>query len=393
MADTKDYTNYSFKKLLEQKKAFDFLSGASAIVGNRLDLNLKVLADTEHVEYQAETFAREFSLVGEINHSKALKVYQNQVYDELFKMFVYDYVKTLHNALFYSDFPVSSDFGVSFTGNHLFRQLLINQTSTKGENDFFVSYYIKSNTKEQNIAIITRFIIAFPFLKEYFKESNNTPLGVQPFRIIKYEQYLEIYYSDYYVREQVLVGEDKNDITNAREKYKLDYSRGRITLTRANTSSYIAITDAKNTPIPNGFLSSNGSKFLFTPVGNGFSMEFNSSFVFSRAYQIALVNSSDEKNLIDEWYRVVDNTNLVKQVCVGSEVYAITGIKCKGYPKSNTYNRGYKLPSLERVEKYLFDLKALNKDVIAEFLKLFDKVQDGVDFFDSLLSSIEDPKS
>jgi hypothetical protein len=357
--------NYSQSPINESIKTYEELEDNTTLSNRSFHLNLKIDVSLSQLEFQANIFSENFKTHGYINFFRVLRVREDQVKLKLKNLYIYSFVKCLHNGVFYHRISNNSDMGFAMRGHAAYFNLLTQTSQSGKKNETLLTYSLDVGTNNYKKALLVRLISKYPFLKDYTKFTKDS-LGTFPFFIQEYEAYFSYLTEDYYSRDHVQQGEqDLIENSNATGRSRgLRYTNGKLHVVRMDQKQTSSILSFNNNPLMNSFYSADKKKYLFIPVSAGKSIVNNPSFFFSKANFIKLASSQPNEKKIERIYRDINvNEKLEHVVCY--EVYTNTGILCSFLPvqKSNSI----KVPSLDTILQYLSKLENLvNVDILVK---------------------------
>jgi hypothetical protein len=339
------------------------------------------------LEHQAETFALNFSSHGYINFFKTMRIQRQNVEAALKELYVYNYTKSIWNALYFHTISEQSEMGLFFDGNAAFFHLLKQGSNASSFKDVHISYSIDLGTMQQKKSLFVLLFAKFPFLREYSKFSRDS-FGTKPFFIPKYESYMNYLTEDYYSRDHVQQGEQENP--NTAHRAMSNYPNGKLKIQRVNGNDTSSITSWTNTPMLNAFLNSSGNKFHFIMPNADKVMENNSSVFFTKACHLALSSKgNDQKKINDIYSENPVNEQMSHVIC--SEVFTITGIKCRFIPAKP--NKGkFKAPGSNKLDNLLDQVskaKNIKEDILEIIASASGIIEDVEEFFNQLLNKEE----
>jgi hypothetical protein len=354
--------NYSQSPINEVIKNFEVLEDNTTISNRSFNLNLKIDVSPSLLEYQAKIFAQNYKTHGYINFFRTLRIREDQVIDKLEKLYVYSYVKCLHNGIYYHRISNNSDMGYAMRGHAAYFNLLTQTSQSGKKNETLLTYSLDVGTSNYKKALLVKLFTKYPFLKDY-SEYRKDALGTFPFFIQEYEAYFNYLSDDYYSRDHVQQGEqDKIENSNITGRSRgLTYSNGKLHIVRMDQKQTSSIVSFNNNPLMNAFYTNDRKKYLFITVNSNKTVENNPSVFFSKANFIKLAENQTNQKKIDRIYnRINVDKNLEHVVCY--EVYTNTGIFCSFMPVQRSNN--IKMPSLEIIEQYLSKLDDLAREGI-----------------------------
>lgn len=325
---------YSFKDLIVKNKNESFINKFTSIDLRKLDLYFKIVLDFDFLALQADTFARNYSSHGHINFFKVLRCRNDDVVQYLFEMFVYSFVKCLHNGWFYHNLSEDSNMGYCFIGHSKFFNVLKGASLQRRENDVSINIMIENDSITRRRMLVALLVRQFPFLTSYSDFSDN--FGLQPFLIPELEDRFAYLLYDYYSSRAT---EELKDVKTPKSRNILD-EKGMLQIVKCNDAVGKSILKPEAYPIANAFLTEDGSELFYIAVNGKYSIENNPSFFFSKANFIRFVRSSEPTKIRNNYYNVqqIDSSHLFL-VC--SEVFTNTGIKCSYFETDPNSIQGY----------------------------------------------------
>lgn len=400
--------NYSIRSIIEVFKNFEFLNGSNMIANRAFHVHLEVFLDLENLHKQAKTFATNYKQHGYLIHSKVMRLFEDNVFDKLYELFIYSFVKCIHNGFFYNFLNEEADLGYAFEGHVQLFKLLTKMDNSDLKDDVRLSYSISKGGATWKAAFITKLVAQFKFLRNYRTYSNDD-FGCHPFIIPEYEEYFSRFVDDYYSRDHVNTGRkdkgkeqdhkqdqgenDSVDEDNANKKKKKrkrnnmlnnqTYPNGRLHISNLRDKSVSQILSFSNSPVMNSFLSNDSKKLHFIAVGNGRKVDNNPSFSFTKANFLRLAKSGNDKLNIDRQYSEIVITNKQSHL-ICSEVFTITGIRCTTLVNEKL---GGSLPSISSIVNSLKDLD-FDMDKIMDALGETEEISDLLELLNQKLKKL-----
>lgn len=387
-----DINNYSRKPIKEISKNFEFLLDNSSVSQKSFNLEMKLSVSLTDISMQAKTFATNYSIHGYLIHSKVLRCRDHQVHDILYKLYIYSFVKSIYNSIYFNDLSESSNLGLCFSGHCALFYLLRSRNNSHFEDDFMLSYRINTGSRVSKQALILRFLSRFTFLAEYAKNEYDS-LGTSPFIIPKYEEYLNRLQQDHYAKDHISQGgkstskeDDKDSKVKPDNKTGINYYEGKLEISRLNNNSDAkSILSFNNSPVMNSFLNINNDTLYFIPVGNNKKLEFNRSFSFNKANQLKVDEDNTGTENLQKYYKSIPLTMKQKHLTC-SEVFTNTGIKCRTVSELAEDKKIF-IPSIEKIIE-LINLLVENKnikgktfsDIVQMLIQRIIEEKDGIDF-------------
>lgn len=341
----KNYSQNTINKII---KNFAYLEDNTTTANLTFELDLKIEPNLDQLDLQARIFSINYKTHGYINFYKSLRIRDDQVETALYEMYVYSYVKSLYNGLFFHNLSEDSNLGLAFQGHALFFQAIKAASLSEMRDDVYLRYNLNLGSPKYKQALLARILSRFSFLKSFINESLDN-VGTTPF----YVRYIETYFSyitqDYYSNEYFKQGVDSKNSDN-------NFPNGRLFITKLNMSDSNSILKFNTNPIMNAFTNDSFKEFYFVPVLNGTTMVDNPAVFFSKANFISLRSDGKNNNMIK--IRRIYNSILLnskQRHLVLAEVFTNTGVICRFNSEGNTKYDRIKVPSIDKFIKLIED--------------------------------------
>lgn len=374
-------TNYSKGIIPKYSQNILFLDGSTSISDKSLNIILCLNPELDHLDCQAATFASNLSTHGYFDFRKILNVNTTKIIQTLEELYIYSFVKCVYNGIFFSNINEKSNLGLAFRGHASLFCVLKSVTNYGEFDDFFMQTRVDIGSDSQRRAMIFGIIARYPFLNQYKKFTTDS-LGSSSFYIPTYERYLARFREDTYVSYHLEQGNgqkknnnvnnnknsnnnnlnsnfeniNNNDHNNDQSNNNFNYPNGRLAIYVVDmTNNSILAFD--NYPLLNAFESFTRDTLYYIPSINK-ELEFNASFFFNKANFITLSRATDNNMpKINEIYKVKNiNIRTTQRHLVCSEVFTITGIKCRTVVCDITpITRKFKIPPLDVIITKLLD--------------------------------------
>lgn len=382
-------TNYSQGPINGSIKTYEGLYDSTSISDRTFHSNMETFLDTPQLAFQGITFSSNYGSHGYMNFSRTLRIRESEVSNRLFEVFIYSYMKCLHNGLYFHRISDSVDMGLSLRGHASLFELIVSNSQSGRKNETLLSYNLDLGSDSRKRAFLLKLLTDFPFLKEY-QNFGLDSLGTTSFFIQKYETTLNLLSEDYYSRDHIQQGDqDKINLKNNTGRSKgLNYPNGKLHITRLDQKQSSSILSFSNNPIMNGAVSADGKSYRFIPVNEGKTIVNNPSFILSKSLFIKFSNDQIHQTKLDRIYREVEISKDTEHL-VCYEVFAITGIMCRFVPTKNTRNYSGIDTTVSKLENYLSSLSSkLSEDFFQEVLNSVD-IEDFDDVLDEILERVK----
>jgi hypothetical protein len=384
-------TNYSSKKLRDNLNNFAFLEGENLTSSRNIDVDYNINVDVARLASQARTFAMNLRGHPQLHLSKALKCREEKVEGILFNVYIYSYVKCLHNGFFHFNFSESANLGLAFMGHASLFNVLKSPIFTSYEDDVFVTARVQIGGSQAKWNIIAYLLASFPFLKDFSKHGDAH--GTNAFFISNLEVYLGCLldssahpkaYGDLREDESPSVnrtnGNNRNNNNNgnsANRQNALDNknTQGKLSIVTMDDVNCASINFKTNYPLTNAFNSYYNNEFFFIPLDGNQKMEFNPSVHFARANFIGLARDYNS-NFIEYRFYKKTSFNDSKKFLVVHDVHAITGIKGKYFESSvsrESFNVG-NIKNLGELVDYISTIEAPTD--VFDLVKIIEKIKE-----------------
>jgi hypothetical protein len=345
-----NYTkNYSFDRIIQNYKSFAFLERENYITSENVKVYLNVDVNIRMLTNQAKCFAQNYRSFGDINFHKVLRCRENEVETKLFQMYIYSYVKCLHNGLFHPNISEDANLGSCFRGHCSFYHMLRSPVHMRSDDkDIFVSATLVTGNQKSKRILISYLIASFPFLKEHALFVDS--FGTDAFIIPDIERYFNFLNDDYYMTrqgnpsssddpddkeediERTSNNGNKNEESSIRtprkEKTSSNVNRGVLRIVKFDNSNCKQVCFESHYPVLNALCNHGNNEFLFIAPDNGHEAQYNVSFHFSKANFITLARDFDYTFLLDKFYHS-KSIGLEDSFLAVHDVLTITGIKGK----------------------------------------------------------------
>lgn len=362
-------TNYSCKNIIKQINNYEFLDNNSSSTSNRsLSISLTIDVDFNQLDRQSKVFSDNYIQHGYVEFSKVLRCRYEDVRNNLKNLYIYSFVKCLHNGLFFNNINEHTKQGLCFRGHAAFYQLLRNPNFVYRSDNYSVTALLTlPGFKEKNI-LMSLLLRKYPFLKDGI--SNIDSVGNTPFMHSEWEAKFNYLLNNLTVNNKIVSFEmgDESKIDNKHKdnnKYRKSIlntstSDDKLVILELKDSVAISIVESNNNPITNVLLKKDSDVLYFSPVISNNGIENNPSFFFNLANFIRLKDSSD-KNLSKYYSSNSYSVDKCKHfIC--SEVFTNTGIKC--YINSDDYNES-DIDFIPTIEDIMSNLSNDNNDIIS----------------------------
>lgn len=380
-------SNYSRNRIVSKKKTDEYLRQTNNSTARQVNFEFTIKPDIRRLNYRAETFAFNFKSHGDLNLSKILRIPEWQLNSKLKELYIYSYIKCLHNSLFFHKLDSTSSWGFCFHGHSEMFYLLQQASFSYLHENIFVYMTINIGNDDKRRIMITKLITQFKFLAPYRGYLNL--MGLQSFMIPEYENYFAYLEEDYYSKRAQGEPEkiDKNVKEDGHSTSRVISgefnSKGRIKVVKVRNNETQTILNEENLPLTNAFASEGNKVLHYIEVGNGHEVAFNRSFFFCLSNDIQIVKNKDLANLSKNYFKTMimsKDTDFL----VASEVYTNTGIRC------NTANI-LKSPSLMKEPLTIgkLDFETVFK-LVEEKLSELTSVESILDFIQKLIDAEED---
>lgn len=356
--------NYARKQISVLTKNYEFLLDNSSTSNKSLYLRFCFDISVSELKRQADIFAFNYKAHSYVNLPRILRVKDDEFEQVVRELYIYSFAKSFYNAVFFNKISNDSNLGYVLKGHSCLFRLLRNPVSQDFSETDFVSYTISLGTEAKKQAMFLQLLSAFPFLNRY-KDEMPDAFGTIPFFINDYEAYLNRLMQDQFSGNAVQQGDSSFLVTG-----NITDSLGRLTLSDLSSIDDTSILSFSNNPIANCFKSPDGKKLYFFPVVNGVRMEFNPSFSFSMANFIKLDYNND-KDIINKYYYSIDLSDSQKHLIL-SDIYTISGIKCRTVNVSGGASSNIEVPTLDDIIKVI---NSYNND----FEKVLNKIKQVTD--------------
>lgn len=370
-------SNYSHNDIVVKKENSDFLNARPISSSRSIEFKFKVNVEARDLHIQAATFADNYRSHGYINFYKVLRCRENQVWEYLYLMFIYSYVKCLHNACFYSDFNEQADQGYAFSGHSRMYHILRFPVFSRSTREYITYSIIEIGDEISRKVRLAMLVKNFPQLKPY-KMYTDT-FGQQPFLIPDLEYKFDYLKTDYYAvlaegNPEKTVADQKDDANTKSNLIKGEQlTKGRVEIVKVNDEDTKKIIMEKNIPLTNAFMNEKRDTFYYIPVNGTHKVVDNASVFFCRGCFIDLSDNTDMIEVNELYCKSPYNNNKLFFVC--SEVYTITGIKCK-FTSLN--------PQIE------FTPFTPPKGITVDFKRLYKYISEQVKYGVSILDMVDD---
>lgn len=336
--------NYSQSKINQILLNYSFIERRTSTSDRSLNIIYDLNIDLEWLEFQAETFSIGYSTHGYMPFFKVMKCKPEDVQLLLKQCYIYSYVKCFYNGIFNSDMSSGTNFGFAFKGHVDFFNIIKSSSNSGmfGETLFSARLNIgDSNFRRSQMIRIFR---KFSFLQS-FKDSQYSSFGTVSFNIPKYESILNSFAYDHLSNQHVEQGKVMTSDEKKKDTKKNDYTTGKLHLSDMNDSQS-GILAFNNFPLMNAFIDkSNNFYFITTDEKNAF--ENNASVFFAKANFITVNSKQSDFDKINKVYNVFELSSETDHfVC--SEVYTITGVKCRTSARLDRTPK-FVVPSVESI--------------------------------------------
>lgn len=358
--------NLATKRIREFYKTREFLLSKNRTSDRTINLKQSLTKDFKDLDNQANIFRENYLTHGEINHYKVFRCRQSEVEDILYDMYIYSYAKALYSAMFYHNFNEGSNFGMCFQGHSQMFYLIKDPNFQDLTDGYFVTNYIHLGNESERRIFFALLIQQFPKLTMFSELINN--FGFEPFIIPKMERYFYFLNEDYYAKN---AGDESNETAGSDE-----FGRGRIKVTELLNSNCAKITSKASYPCLNSFYDRTEDNLICFSLFSHDAQD-NNSLWLSKAIGLKISDEASEEVVRNSGYISISNNESLRHIGC-SEVYAITGIRCK-FSTTNVSS------------KRIFDpIQVDPDDLIAKVIKLI-KENDSLDeLVATILKSISD---
>lgn len=340
-------SNYSRDTLIGKHKNQQFLRRSDRTTDNSISLEFEVVPCAKTLALQSKTFASNYRVHGYLNLSKIIRVKEEDVETTLQNLYIYSYLKVLHNGFFNDQLNEDSDQGMCFKGHSEFYFILRSTGMRIFKDDVFISSLINLGTKSSRRKIFALLVKQFPQMASYASFSDS--YGLQPFLIPDFEKLFNFLSDDYYSKRAQGEPDSKR---GGRSDHS--HSLGKIQICNVTELSSKEIISENAYPIWNAFTNKKGDDLFFTAVNNNHELKDNRSFFFSQANFIRLSDNCDHELLSDRYYQKM-KLGEQEQFFVASEVFTNTGIKCLNVAslKDKTFGVYIGSATIERISSFL----------------------------------------
>jgi hypothetical protein len=353
-------TNYSVERLSIKKENQDFLRRSNSLTENSIWLNYEIAPLARNLDLQAVTFSDNYGTHGYLEHGKLLRCKNEEIFERLKEMFIYSYIKSLHNGFFHSNFSDKAHMGICLTGHCYFFRIIRSSGSSITRNGLTINSKIDTGSVFDRKVIFALLIQEFPFLRKYDRYLSN--IGDEPLFIPELESCLSNYKENYYsVRahgEPEKVGKTSKGNT---------ISKGRIQLEDMRSVSLDDIQKETHYPLSNAFTNKIGNELYFIESNGKYSVQNNPSFFFCKSNFLCISEISDIEMLKRRYY-TTKSISSEEDHLIASEVFSISGIECSYRPSRKAGNDNFDLTK--------GDLKTTIVNGIGEFRDRLNSLED-----------------
>lgn len=360
--------NLACRRIKEYHKAEEFLLSNNTTSDRTVNFQQTISKNFSYIDRQARIFRDNYLSHGEINHYKIFRCRQEEVGDLVYMMFVYSYAKAMYAALFYHNFHEDSNFGRCLKGHSQMFHLLKSPNYQEVIDGFFVNNTIHLGDEDSRKVFIALLFKQFPKLGSNIVSQDN--FGFQPLIITKYEYLFDFLVDDYYAKSA-----DPEEKSAEADDIR---GRGRIQIVPVNEPNCMAITSNDSYPCLNAFYSNNEKKLICYSVHSDHKMQDNNSLWLPKAIGLKL-NDSQSESVVDKCgFISISNNNSLDHISC-SEVYAISGIRCKYITSSKSRKPFFDPieidldPLIEKLIKYISEKEGL-KMIVTDLLKSLPEV-------------------
>lgn len=336
--------NYSQSKINQLFINYSYIERRTSTSDRSLDVFYDLEIDLDWLDFQARTFSTCYSTHGYLNFFKVMKCKPEDVGLLLTQVYIYSFVKCFYNGIYNSDMSHKTNFGLAFKGHVDLFNVIRSSSNTGYFGETMFSTNLRIGDKKRKDSQMFRIFRRFPFLSE-FKNYQFSSFGSVSFSIPKYETILNSFAYDYLSSIHVEQGKVTTGTSDAKQVKRNDYPTGRLHLADMNDSQS-AILAFNNFPLLNAF-KDKSNNFYFIPTDEKNPLENNASVFFCKANFITLNSIDSDMSKITKIYNSVGLTAETNHfVC--SEVYTITGIKCRNYPAPSQFSE-FVIPSVDDI--------------------------------------------
>jgi hypothetical protein len=250
-------SNYSRDTLIGKHKNQQFLRRSDRTTDNSINLEFEVVPCAKTLALQSKTFASNYRVHGYLNLSKIIRVKEEDVETTLQNLYIYSYLKALHNGFFNDQLNEDSDQGMCFKGHSEFYFILRSTGMRIFKDDVFISSIINLGTKSSRRKIFALLVKQFPQMASYASFSDS--YGLQPFLIPDFEKLFNFLSDDYYSKRAQGEPDSKR---GGRSDHS--HSLGKIQICNVTELSSKEIISENAYPIWNAFTNKKGDDLFFT---------------------------------------------------------------------------------------------------------------------------------
>lgn len=370
-------SNYSFKNLVKQIRNYEFLNDSSSTSTRNFSLSLCIDLELERLDLQSEVFSDNFIQHGYIEFSKTLRCKHDEVKTNLKNLYIYSFVKSLYNGLFFENISSDTKQGLCFRGHAAFYQILRNPNLSIFHDNYSVMALIKLPNSIEKKILMSLILRKYDFLSKGI--TNIDSYGNSPFIHTEWESKMHYLNDSHTSRMNILNVESgekdklKNDGGSISKPKNND---GRLVMLELTNDVASSIVNEINNPITNVLLKKNGDTLYFVPVNDTYQIENNCSFFFNLANFIRLNDSSDKD--LNKYYSSNPYSLESKKFFIASEVFTNTGIKCKTiYSGLSGTSKPIFLPKVEDIISRVIDNPNLSieniTNIINELISNYEK--------------------